>query len=401
MSCRWTKRTLMFKRTTAINKIRALKKRVKVIQGGTSAGKTFGIIPILIDRCCKEPGLEVSVVSESVPHLKRGALKDFLKIMKSTGRYVEDRYNKTDRIYRFSNGSFIEFFSPESILGARRNVLYINECNRGITFSDYHQLAIRTSHDIYLDYNPANEFWVQTELMKDDDVDFIILTYKDNEALPESIVIDIERAREKAKTSKYWENWWKVYGLGQMGTVEGVIFGEFKHCQEFPKDCKWVVYGIDFGYTNDPTTIVKVGLKDGELYLEQLLYQTGLTNTDLNLKMKELGIGRGEIVADSAEPKTIEELRRMGWNIRGAVKGKDSVINGIDLIKRYPVNIISNSLELIKEWRGYMWKFDTALNKYVNEPVDELNHCIDAVRYACGYKIIKPVGSAKLYVTRR
>lgn len=215
-----------FIRTTAINKILALKKRKKIIQGGTSAGKTFGILPILIDRCCKEPGLEVSVVSESVPHLKRGALKDFLKIMKATGRYKEKNYNKTDRIYRFENGSFIEFFSPESILGARRMVLYINECNKGITFSDYHQLSIRTSQDIYLDYNPSNEFWVQTELMNDEDVEFIILTYKDNEALSQTIIDDIEKAKEKAKTSKYWENWWNVYGLGQMGTIEGVVFNE-------------------------------------------------------------------------------------------------------------------------------------------------------------------------------
>lgn len=389
----------MFKRTTAINKIRALKKRKKVIQGGTSAGKTYGILPILIDKCCKVPMLEVSVVSESVPHLKRGALKDFLKIMKQTGRFIERNYNKTDRIYRFENGSFIEFFSPESILGARRNILYINECNH-ISFHDYHQLAIRTSGDIYLDYNPANEFWIQTELMQDDDVDFIILTYKDNEALSDTIIADIEKAKEKAKDSTYWANWWKVYGLGQMGTVEGVVFEAFKPVNEFPSDCKWVAYGLDFGYTHDPTTLIKVGFKGGELYLEQLVWQTGLTNADISARLKELNIGRGEIVADSAEPKSIEELRRMGWNIRGAVKGKDSVINGLDLIKRHKANIVSSSLDLIKEWRIYSYKYDKGMNRYINEPEDLNNHGIDATRYAVSFKMVKAPTAPIINVTR-
>jgi len=296
----------MFVRTTAINKILELKKRKKVIQGGTSAGKTYGIIPILIDKCTKIELLEVSVVSESVPHLKRGALKDFLKIMKATGRFIEKNYNKTDRIYRFENGAFIEFFSPESILGARRNILYVNECNN-ISFQDYHQLCIRTSDDIYLDYNPSSEFWVQTELIKDDDVDFIVLTYKDNEALSDTIIADIEKARDKAKDSTYWANWWQVYGLGQMGTIEGVVFEAFKPVNEFPDECKWVAYGMDFGYTHDPTTLIKCGFKGGELFFEQLIFETGLTNNDISNKLKDLNIGRSEIVADSAEPKSVEE----------------------------------------------------------------------------------------------
>jgi phage terminase large subunit len=392
---------MTFIRTTAINKILQLKKRKKVIQGGTSAGKTFGIIPILIDRCCKEKGLEVSVVSESVPHLKRGALKDFLKIMRLTNRFNENNYNKSDRKYTFSNGSFIEFFSPESILGARRDVLYINECNRGITFYDYHQLSIRTAQDIYLDYNPANPFWVQAELMNDDDVDFLILTYKDNEALSKTIIDDIEKAREKATTSTYWENWWKVYGLGLMGSVDGVVFEPCNVVKEFPADCKWVVFGMDFGYSNDPTTLIKVGMKDGELYFDQLLFQTGLTNSDLNNQLKILNIGRGEIVADSSDAKSIAELKRWGWNIRGCVKGKDSIVNGIDLVKRYKANVTEDSLDLLKEWRGYSYVFDNDGNKFTNYPVDDLNHTIDAIRYACSYKIVQPIGSPKAFVTRR
>lgn len=377
----------MFKRTTAINKIKALKKRIKVIQGGTSAGKTFAILPILIDRATKKPNLEISVVSESIPHLKRGALKDFLKIMKLTNRYIDEHYNRTDRKYTFSNGSYIEFFSPESILGARRDILFINECNN-ISFNDYFQLAIRTSGEIFLDYNPANEFWCHTEIIPDADADFIILTYKDNEALGEVIVNELEKAKVKAETDSYWANWWKVYGLGQVGTLEGVIFGDFKSIDVFPNDCEWVAYGLDFGYTNDPTALIKVGKKADTIYLQQLIYQTGLTNDDINQLMKGFNIGKAEIIADSSEPKSIEQLRRLGWNVKGAVKGADSILNGIHLMKQYSFAIVSDSLDLIKEWRGYSWKIDKSSDKALNVPIDFLNHAIDAVRYLISYKLI-------------
>lgn len=377
----------MFKRTTAINKIKALKKRIKVIQGGTSAGKTFAILPILIDRATKKPNLEISVVSESIPHLKRGALKDFLKIMKLTNRYIDEHYNRTDRKYTFSNGSYIEFFSPESILGARRDILFINECNN-ISFNDYFQLAIRTSGEIFLDYNPTNEFWCHTEIIPDADADFIILTYKDNEALGEVIVNELEKAKVKAETDSYWANWWKVYGLGQVGTLEGVIFGDFKSIDVFPNDCEWVAYGLDFGYTNDPTALIKVGKKADTIYLQQLIYQTGLTNDDINQLMKGFNIGKAEIIADSSEPKSIEQLRRLGWNVKGAVKGADSILNGIHLMKQYSFAIVSDSLDLIKEWRGYSWKIDKSSDKALNVPIDFLNHAIDAVRYLISYKLI-------------
>lgn len=376
----------MFKKTTALKKIRALTKRVKIIQGGTSSSKTVSILIILINKCCKRDGLEVSVVSESVPHLKKGALKDFLKIMKQTNRFNPDNYNATDRKYTFVGGSYMEFFSPESILGARRDILFLNECNN-ISFQDYHQLAIRTKEEIFLDYNPSSEFWVQTEIEKDIDAEKIILTYKDNEALDERIVREIEKARERATDSEYWRNWWQVYGLGLMGTIEGIVFGKFESINEFPADCKWIVYGLDFGYTNDPTALVKIGLKGDRLFFQQLIYETGLLNSDISNKMKTLNIGRGEIVADSAEPKSIEDLRRMGWNIRGAVKGKDSIVNGIDLIKQHDISIVSDSLDLIKEWRRYSYKFDKATNKFINQPEDANNHTIDGLRYAISYKL--------------
>lgn len=390
----------MYKITTSLKKIHSIKKRVKIIQGSSSSGKTISILIILIDKCVANPLLEVSVVSESIPHLKKGAIKDFLKIMKATGRFIEKNYNKSDRKYTFTNGSYIEFFSPEAVLGARRDILFVNECIN-ISFTDYHQLSVRTNKEIFLDYNPAHEFWANTEVEKDNDSEKIILTYNDNEGCPENIITELHKARDKAHESEYWRNWWQVYGLGQLGTIEGVVFEKFIPCAEFPKDCKWVVYGMDFGYTNDPTTLIKVGLRGGELYFEQMIYQTGMTNGDIARRLKELGIGKAEIVADSAEPKSIKDLQNMGFNVRGAVKGKDSIINGIDLIKRYKVNMVTDSLETIREWRTYSYKFDKALNKYYNEPEDMNNHSIDAIRYALSYKLATHASSPMINVLRR
>ncbi len=216
----------MFKRTTATNKVLALKRRIKIIQGGTSASKTYSILAVLINKAIQQPNLEISVVAESIPHLRRGALKDFVKILKWTNRFNDEQFNKSLLTYKFKNGSIFEFFSADDsnkLRGARRDILYINECNN-ITFESYNELAIRTKKEVYLDFNPANEFWVHTELKDDENSDFLILTYKDNEALDIDIVQQIENKRLKAETSSYWANWWRVYGLGEIGMLEGVIF---------------------------------------------------------------------------------------------------------------------------------------------------------------------------------
>ena len=377
----------MFIVTTAIKRLLKLKKRIKVVRGGTSAGKTFGIIPILIDRCTKEKDLEISIVSESIPHLRRGALKDFLKVMMDLNRYKSDNFNKSTLKYTFSNGSYIEFFSadqPDRLRGARRTDLYVNECNN-ITFDAYYQLAIRTSGDIWLDYNPASLFWVDREIIGQEDVDFITLTYKDNEALSKTIVQEIEKA--KYKTSEYWRNWWKVYGLGQIGSLEGVCITDWREI-ELPKEARLLSYGVDFGYTNDPTTLIALYKYNNAYIFDEVIYQKKLLNSDISdlLKANEV---TDIIYADNAEPKSIAELKNHGHTVLPCIKGKDSIVYGINLINQNEIYITSRSKNLINELQSYIWIVDKEGNK-VNKPIDAFNHCIDAARYAITSQLDNP-----------
>jgi len=368
----------MLQRTTAINKILALKKRIKIIQGGTSAGKTFGILPILIDKAARQSGLEISIIAESIPHLRRGALRDFLKIMKLTNRYYDDRFNKSHLKYEFSNGSFIEFFSADDsskLRGARRDILYVNECNN-INFEAYNELAIRTKREVYLDFNPANEFWVHTELKDESDADFIILTYKDNEGLDEGIVQQIEKNRLKAATSSYWSNWWKVYGLGQLGQLQGAVFTNYKIIDKIPQNARLIGLGLDFGYTNDPSAIIEVYKHNETRILNEVKYQTGMLNSDI-AKVLPKSI---PVYADSAEPKSIADIQRYGITIKGVTKGRDSVNYGIDVMQAQSYLVTSSSTNLIKELRSYCWDVDKA-GKRLNKPIDNFNHALDAVRY--------------------
>ena len=368
----------MFKRTTATNKVLALKRRIKIIQGGTSASKTYSILAVLINKAIIQPNLEISVVAESIPHLRRGALKDFLKILKWTNRYDDNQFNKSLLIYQFKNGSVFEFFSADDsskLRGARRDILYINECNN-VPFEAYNELAIRTKKEVYLDFNPANEFWVHNELKDEPDSDFIILTYKDNEALDDSIVQQIEKNREKAKTSAYWANWWKVYGEGQVGSLEGVVFTNWKQIDVLPKEAKLIGIGLDFGYTNDPTAIIEVYNYNGTRIINELVYRTGMLNSDI----AKLLPNNVTIYADSAEPKSIEEIRRYGKTIKAVTKGKDSINYGIDVMQRNNYLVTSNSGNLIKELRSYCWDTDKQGTR-LNKPIDHFNHAIDALRY--------------------
>jgi len=378
-----------FKYTTAISRIRRMTARKKVIQGGTSAGKTLAILAVLIDIAAKNK-TEISVVSESIPHLRRGAIKDFAKVMQWTGRWVADRWNKTLLTYNFANGSVIEFFSADSearLRGARRQVVYINEANN-IDFESYYQLAIRTSEAIYIDFNPTHEFWAHTEVLPEQDAELIILTYNDNEALPDTIKRDIELNRTKAETSAYWANWWKVYGLGQVGTLQGAIYEDFEVVEGIDVSrAKFVALGLDWGFSNDPTALVAIYRQGDCLLIQELLYSTGLTNQDIADKLRTLGITRAwEIVADSAEPKSIEEIYRLGFNIKPAEKGPDSVRNGIDILKRFKLQVTKDSTNLIKELRSYTWATDKE-GKNTGVPIDSFNHACDAMRYVALNKL--------------
>lgn len=368
--------------TKAISKIRKIKSRIKVIQGGSSAGKTIAILAILIDKCLKNDNLSVSIVSESTPHLRRGAIRDFLNILKATQRFNRDQWHTTNSIYRFSNGSYIEFFSADQgdkLRGARRDVLYINEANN-VSRDAYLELAMRTNEDIYIDYNPSHSFW-NKEVLEDDNSELLILTYKDNNGLPQNVIDFLESKRELAKTSEYWENWVKVYLDGLEGKLQGTIFNDYKIIDKIPAEARLLGLGLDFGFTNDPSSLIAIYKWNDEIIADEIFYQTGLLNSDIAKLIKSNDIGRLPIYADSAEPKSIADLKRMGINVRPVDKGRDSILYGIEMIQEQKLTITKRSKNLLEELSKYIWKVDKEGNN-TNSPIDAFNHAIDALRYA-------------------
>jgi len=304
-------------------------------------------------------------------------------------------WNKTHLTYTFANGSFIEFFSADQedkLRGARRHVLYVNEANN-IPFAAYHQLAIRTSQDIYIDFNPTATFWAHTEVLEEPDSEHLILTYKHNEALPDTIKADIEQAKEKAKTSDFWSNWWTVYGLGQTGKLQGVILNDWQKIDRLPTEAKLIGYGIDFGYTADPTTVIGAYEYNGQRVYDELVYNTGLGNRELSKLMNAAGLkptDRG--VADSSAPKDIADLHKnFKWNIKGVKKGPGSINFGIGVMQENPFLVTKRSTNIIEELRHYCWDTDKE-GKELNTPIDAYNHCIDAMRYIETTFRLKPKG---------
>ena len=366
----------MFIKTAAYQKIKKLKERIRIVQGGTSASKTVSILIWLIALAQndKKPTL-TSIVSESFPHLKRGVIRDFLMVMQEHKYYQDTRWNKSDYTYEFETGSKIEFFSvdqPGKVRGPRRDRLFINEANN-IPYEAFDQLEVRTKEFIFIDYNPVAEFWIFDEVIrKRKDIEQIVLTYKDNEALAPEIIASIEQRQNR-------KGWWKVYGLGELGEIEGKIYTNWNIIDEIPHEARLERYGMDFGYTNDPTAIVAVYYYNGGWILDEKVYKKGMSNKEIADTLKNMP--EKLVIADSAEPKSIDEIRSYGLNIMPCEKGKDSVRNGIQLIQDQKISITKQSINGIKEYRNYLWMVDKN-GKIINEPEGGNAHFLDASRYA-------------------
>jgi len=366
---------MLFSQTTATTKIANLKQRIRACAGGTSASKTISILLYLIALAQSDKKKTLtSVVAESIPHLKRGAIRDFKNIMQSHGYWNDRDWNATDSIYTFETGSQIEFFSTDNgdkLRGARRDRLFINEANN-TTLDAFNQLEVRTKEFCFLDWNPTNEFYFYTDILPNrNDVDFITLTYKDNEALDDNIVQAIE-ARKNNK------NWWQVYGLGQLGEVEGKIYKDWQIIDSIPHEARLERYGLDFGYSNDPTSIVAIYKYNGGFILDEITHQKGLSNKQISDIL--INIPRALVVADSAEPKSIDEIRSYGINIIPAQKGPGSINQGIQYVQDQRISVTKQSINVIKEYRNYLWQTDKN-GKILNVPDVGFDHSMDAIRY--------------------
>jgi phage terminase large subunit len=352
---------------------------IVVNQGGTSSGKTFSIMQVLFCVACENAGQVITIVGQDIPNLKAGALRDALKIYSDCLQvaYCIKSYNKSERVFEFKNGSIIEFKSyddGQDAKSGKRDYLFINEAN-GIDWQVYNELALRTRSKIYIDYNPNTAFWVHDNLIGKPGTQLIISDHRHNPFLDDAMRNKIESLKS-IDTEQ-----WKVYARGITGKISGLVLTNWHLCEAIPADAKLIAVGLDFGYTNDQTGCLEVYKQNGELWINELLYETHLTNPDISERLTSMGISKKTIIiADSAEPKSIEELRRLGWYIIGVKKGADSIKNSIDILKRYRLNITRNSINLRNELSRYKWRVDNS-GRTINEPVDHWNHLIDPLRY--------------------
>jgi phage terminase large subunit len=377
----------MIQATTALRKISGLKKRVKVIQGGQGAGKTISILILLINHASSKENKEILIISSELTKMRLTVIKDFVKVMRLCGLYQDSNFI-AGTLYRFPSGSFIKFIGLDKSdvgKGLRSDVAYFNEVNK-CDFESYRQVASRAKI-VYADFNPDKEFFIHTDVIGREDCDFLKLTFEDNELLDINEREEILRYKSKGYNSDgtilndYWANLWRVYGLGQVGSLQGVVFNNWSKIQLLPQESKLLGYGMDFGFSNDPTTLVAVYQYDSKYLLHELIYQKGLVNSELANLMKQQSVNNSCVIyGDSAEPKTIRELSNYGFNITGADKGADSIMFGISKMQDVEFLITSNSLNLIREFETYTWAVDRNGSK-TNKPIDANNHLIDAVRY--------------------
>ena len=351
--------------------------KIVVEQGGTRSGKTYNILLYLIFHYCqKNVDKTVTICRKTFPAVRSSVMRDFIDILKQHNIYDEVHHNKSNSEYTLG-GNLIEFISvdqPQKIRGRKRDVLFINEANE-LDYEDWQQLIFRTTEKIILDYNPSDEYhWIYDKVLNREDVEFYKTTYLDNKFLDPSIITEIERLKETD------EQYWQIYGLGVRGVSKATIFN-YIEVPHIPHDAELISYGADAGYTNDPSTLVSVYKKDYNLYIKEHLYRTMMTTRDISDVLKQQVTSRSPIYFDAAEPRLIDELRRMGHNIQPSLKGRDSINAGIDLLKRFKIHITADSNNAIQEFRNYKWAEDRS-GKLTNTPVDKNNHIIDAVRYA-------------------
>ena len=361
------------------------KAKIIVEQGGTRSGKTYNILMwIIFFYAPANRNKTVTICRKTFPSLRASVMRDFIEILRTYKMYSEAAHNKSSSEYILYN-NLIEFISldqPQKVRGRKRDLLFINEGNE-LFWEDWQQLLFRTQEKIIIDYNPSDEYhWIYDKVIPRDDCDFFITTYLDNPFLGSSIKTEIERLRETD------EQYWQIYGLGIKGVSKSTIF-RYTEVEKIPESAKFLSYGMDFGYTNDPTTMIGVWIDEYNIYAKEFLYRTMMTTTDIHKFLKELNIDREMIFADSAEVRLIDELRRMGWNIRPSIKGRDSINAGIDLLKRYKLNLTSQSNNAIQEFRNYKWQEDRN-GKMINVPIDKSNHLIDALRYGTYSILSKP-----------
>ena len=362
----------MYRQTTTLRKIQAIKSTVKVIQGSSSAGKTVAILLILINLAQSKNAGIISVVSETLPHLKKGAIRDFLSIMNEHHYFKDSLWNKTNNTYTFETGTILEFFSadtPDKVKGPRRQVLFINEANN-ISLATYSQLEIRTEGDIYIDFNPVAEFWAHTSL---NNSELIIVTYKDNEGLSKSSI-------EKLEAHKGNKQFWRVYGLGLIGEAEERIYKGWRIIDEIPFEAQLVRRWLDYGYAKDPTAIGDIYKYNGAYILDEQMYKKGLFNSDIANFVLSLNEPQTLVIADRSDPQSTDELRVYGLNILPA-QGVSKKTFGIGIVSEQKISVTKRSLNIIKEYRNYLYMKDK--NGIVtNEPSPMFDHHMDGIRYA-------------------
>lgn len=374
-------------RTTALNKIEATLYEptfYKVIQGGMSAGKTFAILTLLIGYAESYVDSLITIVGLSYPHLEAGSIRDFTKIMKETNRWEDERWNKSSKVYQFPNGSMIEFKSIDrmSARGPRRDALFVNEAN-GVDFETFQELAGRTKDLVIVDFNPTSKFWAHERLVEalKDDTTYIILTYKDNEALSVREIANIESHRPKDGEEP--SNWWTVYGLGQIGSLEGNVYSGWEEttAEEITKFGKLVRYGLDFGFSNDESALVSIyEMADGKLGIIERLYKRGILGSQYKAELEEVGVDPSVlIVADAARPEIIAEIKNAGFRIVGADKNAGSVLRGIDRVSQRQILYYGQNLK--REYLSYAWRKKRG-GEILDEPEDGNDHLMDALRYA-------------------